>query len=370
MTLAVPTEGARPTPAAAAAAPAPPRTPTWRRLFSSPLNALVSLAGIALIATIAWHVLDWAVLGAVFSAADGPEACEAASGACWAIIDARWRLILFGLYPHDLHWRSGLACIVIVVVAVLSCVPVFWRAGRLSALWVGGFLAFFVLMRGGVLGLEPVSEEKWGGLSLTVFIFALGVLLGMPLSVVLALMRRSNLPVISGVTGAVIDAVRSLPLVSILFVAAVVLPLVLPDFLDGDKLYRVIAGFALFFAAYQAENIRSGIQAIPPGQEEAAKALGLGYWRRTFLIVLPQAFRNALPPTINQFVIAFKETSLVIIVGFFDIMASGNAAYGTGEWRFAYVEVYVFIALIYFAFVFSLSRYGAYLERRMRVGER
>jgi general L-amino acid transport system permease protein len=353
-----------------ATAARPPRSDSLlRRLFSSPLNGAVSLLGLGLIGLVGWWIVEWAVLGAVFSAAGGAEACRAADGACWAIIDARWRLILFGLYPHELHWRSGLACALIVIVAVLSCIPWFWRVRRLSALWLCGFLAFYALMRGGVLGLSPVSEEKWGGLSLTVFIFALGVLVGMPLSVVLALMRRSNLPVISATTGTIIDAVRSLPLVSIMFVAAVVLPLALPDWLDGDKLYRVILGFALFFAAYQAENIRSGIQALPPGQEEAAKALGLGYWRRTFLVVLPQAFRNALPPTINQFVIAFKETSLVIIVGFFDIMASGNAAYGTGEWRFAYVEVYVFIGLIYFAFVFSLSRYGAYLERRMRVGK-
>lgn len=205
--------------------------------------------------------------------------------------------------------------------------------------------------------------------SLTVFIFASGVLVGMPVAIGLALLRRSTLPVISRTTGAFIDAVRSLPLVSILFTAAVIFPFVLPPGFQGEKLYRVIAGFALFFAVYQAEIIRGGIQSIPVGQDEAAKALGLSYWQRVRMIILPQAFRYALPPTINQIVTTFKETSLVVIVGFFEIMASGNAAYGTGEWTFAYVEVYAFIAMIYFAFVFTLSRYGAYLERVMRVGQ-
>ncbi len=343
----------------------------WLRetFFASRLHAAMSLAGAILIVAIGWQLLDWAVVNAVFSSAGGPEACREASGACWAIIDARWRLILFGLYPHELHWRSATACIVIVAVAIASCMPVFWRAARLAALWIAGMASFYILMRGGLFGLVPVSEAKWGGLSLTVFIFSAGVLVGMPLAIVFALMRRSELPVIARTMSLVIDAVRSLPLVTILFTAAVVLPFVLPGWLQGDKLYRVIFGFALFFAAYQAEIIRGGIQAIPPGQDEAAKALGLSYWHRVSRIMLPQAFRNALPPTISQFVITFKETSLVIIVGFFEVMASGNAAYGTGDWRFAYIEVYVFIALIYFTFAFSLSRYGAYLERVMRVGK-
>nr|WP_211110154.1 amino acid ABC transporter permease [Acuticoccus mangrovi] len=339
-----------------------------QRLIGSPLQSAVSFVGIAIVAVIVWHLLDWGVFNAVFFATEGPKSCEGATGACWAIIDARWRLIFFGLYPYELQWRSGLACIVLVAVGILSCVPRFWHASRLSALWLGGFATFYVLMRGGIFGLAPVSEEKWGGLSLTVFIFAAGVLVGMPMAIAGALLRRSRLPVIAGSFGLVIDCVRSLPLVTILFTAAVIVPFVLPEWLQGDKLYRVIFGFALFFSAYQAEIIRGGMQAIPPGQDEAARALGLGYWRRTFLITLPQAFRNALPPTISQFVITFKETSLVIIVGFFEIMASGNAAYGTGDWGFAYIEVYTFIALVYFVFVFSLSRYGAFLERTMRVG--
>jgi general L-amino acid transport system permease protein len=191
----------------------------------------------------------------------------------------------------------------------------------------------------------------------------------MPLAIVLALMRRSDLPVIAKVTGWLIDAVRSLPLLSLLFTFAIVLPFMLPDMLVGPKLYRVIAAEALFFAAYQAEIIRGGFQGVPKGQEEAAKALGLSYAQRMGRILLPQAFRLALPATINQIVITFMETSLVVVVGFVELLAAANTAFQTGEWKFAYVEVYAFISLIYFAFVFGLSRYGAYLEGRMNAGQ-
>ena len=340
------------------------------RYFSSLSNSLLSIVCFAILAWIAWSLLDWAVIHAVFSAEGGPEACKEAEGACWAVISARWNLILFGLYPYSEYWRSGLACAVVVLMTVLSCLPRFWSGKAIATIWIAGFVTFYTLMKGGIFGLPVVDEEKWGGLSLTVFIFVSTALIGMPLSIVWALLRRSNLPLVARTTGVIIDAVRSLPLLSILFTFAVVLPFVLPDWARGDKLYRVIVGSALFFSAYQAEIIRGGLQGVPKGQEEAAQSLGLGYWDRVSRILLPQAFKNAMPATINQFVITFKETSLVIIVGFFELLASGNAAYGTGDWTFAFIEVYSFIAAIYFVFVFSLSRYGAYLERRMAVGDR
>ncbi|RUV97869.1 amino acid ABC transporter permease [Mesorhizobium sp. M1A.F.Ca.IN.022.07.1.1] len=341
-----------------------------RRFFATPLQALLSLISLAIMAFVLWKLLNWAVFAAVFTTSGGPEACQAAAGACWSVIAARWRIILFGLYPFEEQWRSALACVAVVVMTVLSCIPAFWTGSRIALVWGAGTALYYVLMKGGVLGLPYVGEEAWGGLALTLFIFVTTCLIGFPLAICLALLRRSELPWISRTTGLIIDGVRSLPLISILFTFAVVLPFALPQWMAGDKLYRVILGSALFFSAYQAEIVRGGIQGVPKGQEEAAMALGMSYWQRIGRILLPQAMRNALPATINQFVISFKETSLVVIVGFFEILASGNAAYGTGEWRFAYVEVYAFIALIYFVFVFSLSRYGAYLERRMSVGER
>lgn len=339
------------------------------KFFASPAQGLISLVGLWLFGYALMFILQWGVIDAVWTSPDNTAAsCHHIDGACWAVISVRWRLILFGLFPYEEQWRSTIACLAVTVVVVMSCFPYFWTAKRLSLLWIVGFAIFYILMRGGFWGLTSVRPGEWGGLTLTVFVYVAGVLIGMPTAIAFALMRRSKLPVISATMAMIIDGVRSLPLIAILFTAAVILPFALPDWMQGDKIWRVIIGFSLFFAAYQAEIIRSGIQAIPPGQEEAAKALGLSYWQRTGQIVLPQAFRNALPPTINQLVITFKETSLIVIIGFFDIMASGNAAYGSGEWSFAYVEVYVFVALIYYIFVFSLSRYGVFLEHRMRVG--
>ncbi|WP_205648479.1 amino acid ABC transporter permease [Acuticoccus kandeliae] len=350
---------------------APPPKPgpiDWarRRLFASVLDTIITLAALAFTFWLVVTLFDWAILRAVWRTADG-ALCQGAEGACWAVIDARGRLILFGLYPFEEQWRSALACLVIVATMILSCIPRFWGVKTLPALWLGGFALFVLLMRGGVFGLPLVTTEKWGGLSLTVFIFAAVFVIGMPLAVGLALARRSDLPVVRFLTALLIDTVRSLPLLTILFTAAVVAPFVVPDWAEGDKLSRVIVAFALFYACYQAEIIRAGIQALPTGQEEAAAALGMRYRSRVFDIVLPQAFRASLPATINQVVITFKETSIVTIIGFFEITASASAAVGRGEWAAYYVEVYVFVALVYFVFVFGLSRYGAYLERRARL---
>jgi len=350
---------------------APPRSSLSTRirqsLFASPLDCLISLACFAFFAWAIYSIIDWAFLSSIWSKEDEPL-CKEATGACWSVIDARHRIIFFGLFPFEEHWRSTVACIVMVVTIVASCFPQFWTALRLSVLWVVGFGAFYLLMHGGVFGLSVITPERWGGLALTIFIFAAVSIIGMPLSIVLALGRRSELPVIAKLFGLFIDFFRSLPLLTILFTAAVITPFLLPGWLQGDKLYRVIAGFAIFFACYQAENIRAGLQAIPGGQDEAGLTLGLNYWQRVTRIQLPQAFRNSLPAIVNQFVITFKETSIVTIVGFFEILASGAAAYGTGKWTVHYIEVYVFIGAIYFIFVFSLSRYGAYLEKKLRVG--
>lgn len=351
-----------------------PRKRLLRRLrkdfFGTLPSALMTLLSGAIIAFLLWKLLDWGVIRATFGATGTQESCAATGGACWSVIATRWRVILFGIYPYEEQWRSALACAVVAIVIVLSCLPRMWGFARLALTWGIGTASFYTLMRGGVLGLVPVNEQQWGGLPLTLFIFVATGVIGMPLAIGLALLRRSDYPVISRVSGWIIDTVRSLPLLSILFTGAIVLPFMLPGFMIGEKLYRVVFGAALFFAAYQAEIIRGGFQGTPGGQEEAAKALGLSYWQRMGRIVLPQAFRLALPATINQFVIAFMETSLIVVVGFMELLAAGNTAFKTGEWKFAYAEVYVFIAAIYFAFVFGLSRYGAYLEARMNVGHR
>ncbi|QBF32465.1 amino acid ABC transporter permease [Thalassococcus sp. S3] len=339
-----------------------------KRAFGNPKDSAISVVVFGFLAYLIWLFADWAVFNAVWSAENADQCSK--EGACWSVIDARHRLILFGLYPYDEHWRSTLACLAIIGTVIASCVPWTWTAKRLTTLWIGGFAAYYLLMEGSLLGLQQVTTDQWGGLSLTLFLFASVVLLGMPMGLGLALMRRSDMPVVRLFATLLIDFIRSLPLLTTLFTAAVVIPILLPDWLQGDKIWRVIIAFALFFACYQAEVFRGGFQAIPKGQFEAGKALGLSYWHILFRIVLPQVFRHALPSTINMVVVTFKETAIVIIIGFFDILASANAAFGTGQWAPYYLEVYAFVGAIYWIFIFSLGQYGEYLKSRMTVSER
>ena len=337
-----------------------------RRAFHKPLDGLVTLFVAALLAWLAWQAIDWGLLRAVWRAEDAALCREANAGACWSIIDARHRLILFGLYPFYEHWRSTSAAVAIIATVILSCIPWFWTARRLISLWIAGFATYYLLMEGSPLGLEQVTTDKWGGLSLVLFLFSSVVLLGMPMGLGLALMRRSRLPMLRWVASLLIDFIRSLPLLTTLFTAAVVVPILLPDWLQGDKIWRIIIAFSLFFACYQAEVFRGGFQAIPNGQYEAGKALGLGKWQSLGLIILPQVFRHALPATINMVVVTFKETAVVIIIGLFDLLASAQAAFGTGDWVAYYMETYIFVALIYWAFITSLGRYGEFLKDRMK----
>ena len=337
--------------------------------FGSPGAIVLSIVIFAILALIIWRFLDWAVFNAVWSKDDVAQ-CESGSGACWSVIDARHRLILYGTYPFEQHWRSTLAAIAIVVTVLVYCVPAMWRAIRRSTLWIVGFASYYLLMEGSLLGLPQVTTDGWGGLSLTLFLFAAVVLLGMPMGLGLALMRRSEMPVVRWCAVFIIDTIRSLPLVTTLFTAAVVAPLFLPGWLEGDKIWRVIFAFALFFACYQAEVFRGGFQAITEGQFEAGKALGLSYWSILSRIVLPQVFRHSLPSTINMIVVTFKETAIVTIIGFFDILASGKTAFGTADWAPYYIEVYLFVAAIYWVFIFSLGQYGEFLKERMSLSDR
>lgn len=340
-----------------------------KRAFGTPKDAVLSAIVFSFLAYLAYLAIDWAILRAVWSK-EAVDQCGHDAGACWSVIDARHRLILFGLYPYEEHWRSTLACAAIIGTVIVSCFPWTWTGKRLSLIWIAGFAAYYLLMEGSLLGLPQVTTDQWGGLALTLFLFASVVLLGMPMGLGLALMRRSEMPVVRIFASLIIDFIRSLPLLTTLFTAAVVVPILLPDWLSGDKIWRVIIAFALFFACYQAEVLRGGFQAIPKGQFEAGKALGLTYLQILSRIILPQVFRHALPSTINMVVVTFKETAIVIIIGFFDILASANAAFGTGEWSPYYMEVYAFVAGIYWLFIFSLGQYGEYLKNRMKVSER
>ncbi|ARP88020.1 amino acid ABC transporter permease [Bordetella genomosp. 9] len=359
------------TPNAAAQLP-PPSTHTgplgWMRarLFSSPLNILLTVL-------IAWFLLlavpalaEWLVIRANFSASTAQE-CRASAGACWAFIREKHRLILFGTYPYDEQWRPLLASVVLVAVVVCSGIRRFWRP-KLAILWIAGLAVVAVLMWGGVFGLTYVENARWGGLPLTLILATFGIAFAFPIGVLLALGRRSRLPAIKALCVVYIELIRGVPLISLLFMSSVMLPLFLPEGYSIDKLLRAQIAIIMFAAAYIAETVRGGLQAIPKGQYEGAASLGLTYWQQMRKIILPQALRIVIPPLVGIFISLFKDTSLVVIIGIFDLTLAAKAALSDAAWRGFGVEAYLFIAFIYFIFCFSMSKYSQALERRLAQG--
>lgn len=339
-----------------------------QNLFSSIPNTLLTLLCIWVLWETVPPLISWAFLGAVWRSPD-PAACRDAAGACWAIITEKHRFILFGLYPWAEQWRPLLAIAAFIATAAVTCYPGFWRWWLLG-LWAIVLPACAVLMWGGVFGLTFVDNTQWGGLPLTLVLSVVGLICSFPLAILLALGRRSDLPAIRAVCVGFIEFVRGVPLVSVLFMASVMFPLFLPEGVTVDKLLRAQVGIILFTAAYLAEAVRGGLQAVPRGQYEAADALGLGYWKKMGLIILPQALKISIPPLVNQFISMFKDTSLVIIIGLFDLLTTAKTALADPQWRPFFIESYTFVALIYFAFCFFMSRYSQFLERRMETGHR
>jgi general L-amino acid transport system permease protein len=324
------------------------------------VSRILSVALAVLIALALTPFVQWAVIDAVWR--PDAAACRAAHGACWGFIVEKHRFILFGTYPYDEHWRAALATALLLALWTVSAMRVFWRPS-LAWVWAGGLAIIGVLMWGGVLGLPYVENERWGGLILTLLLSTFGLALAFPLSILLALGRRSTLPVIRALCVAYIELVRGVPLISLLFMASVMLPLFLPSGMTIDKLARAQIALILFAAAYLAEVVRGGLQAIPKEQYEMADALGLSYSQRTLYVVLPQALRIAVPPLVNTFVGFFKDTSLVLIIGLFDLLSTVKVALTEPAWNGYGVEAYLFAALVYFVFCFAMSRYSRRFER-------
>ena len=343
----------------------------WLRtnLFSSWPNALATLAVLWLLWRTVPPFIDWAFVHAIWHAPDS-KLCRAAAGvgACWAFIAEKHRFILFGTYPYDQHWRPALACLILVALWIASALRRFWN-WSLIPLWGVGLVAVGVLMWGGVFGLPYVENERWGGLILTLLLTTFGLAFAFPLAILLALGRRSGMPVIQGLAVGFIELIRGVPLISLLFMASVMLPLFLPAGVTIDKLLRAQIAMILFAAAYLAEVVRGGLQAIPRGQYEAADALGLAYWKKTLLVILPQALRISIPPTVNTFIGFFKDTSLVLIIGLFDLLSTIKVSLTEPAWSGFGVEAYLFAAVVYFAFCLAMSRYSQNLEREFAKSE-
>ncbi len=305
--------------------------------------------------------IDWAFLDAVWR--PDPKACRATEGACWGFIADKHRFILFGTYPYDQHWRPAIATVLLIGLWVFSAIRTFWK-WWLVLVWFFGLTAIGILMWGGIFGMPYVENERWGGLILTLLLSTFGLAMAFPLSILLALGRRSDMPVIRALCVGYIELIRGVPLISLLFMASVMLPLFLPSGVTIDKLVRAEIAMVLFIAAYLAEVVRGGLQAIPKGQYDAAHALALPYWRRTWLIILPQALRISVPPLVNTIVAFFKDTSLVLIIGLFDLLSTIKISLTEPAWSGFGVEAYVFASLVYFVFCYAMSRYSRSFEHR------
>jgi len=351
-------------------APRRPSALEWLRanLFSSVPNTAATLLILYLGWKLAPPFIDWAFTGAVWSAVD-PLICRdrQGQGACWAFVVEKHRFILFGAYPYDQHWRPAVAIALLITLYAVSALRAMWRP-RLALAWLAGLGAIGMLMWGGVFGLPFVENERWGGLMLTLLLSTFGIAFAFPLSILLALGRSSHMPVIRLVSTAYIELIRGVPLISVLFMASVMLPLFLPAGVSIDKLLRAEIAMIMFAAAYLAEVVRGGLQALAHGQDEAARALGLSYWQRTLLVILPQALRIAIPPLVNTFIGFFKDTSLVVIIGLFDLLTTVKVALSEPAWTGFSVEAYLFASLVYFLFCYAMSRYSQGLERELARG--
>jgi len=350
--------------------PAPVRTEgllPWIRsnLFANPGSAVATLLMVGLAIWLLPALVQWAVTQAVFVA--NADQCQAArgTGACWGVITEKYRLIIFGRYPFEEQWRPEVATLALVALLVVSCIRTFWKPW-LVALWLVVLALFFALMKGGVAGLTPVDTDRWGGLPLTIMLATLSIVFAFPLSVLVALGRRSNMPAIRTICVLYVELIRGVPLISVLFMASFMFPLFMPPGTTIDVLLRVLVGITLFAAAYMAEIVRGGLQAIPKGQQEAADTLGLSYWQAQRKIILPQALAMVVPGIMNNFISIFKDTSLVTIVSLYELTgAMGLALNSDADWRPFKIEAYLFIAAIYFVFCFSMSRYSLWIEKRL-----
>src|ERR1700674_1808866 len=338
----------------------------WLRanLFSSIPSTVISLLLIFLLAKAGVSLVQWGFWNAIWTVPGNQTgACRAIHGlgACWAVIPEKYRFILFGTYPFDQQWRPGLAILTFIALFLLSSRRSLWRK-ELVLLWAVSLVVIGLLMWGGIFGLPYVSQDRWGGLPVTLILATFGLAFGFPLGIVVALGRRSKLPAIRSLCVLYVELIRGVPLISLLFMASVMFPLFMPDGVNIDKLLRAQIALVLYAGAYLAEVMRGGLQAVPRGQHEAADALGLSYWRKNGLIILPQAIRHVIPPLVNTFIAFFKDTSLVLIIGIFDLLTTAKTAIIDPAWTSFSVEVYLFVALIYFAFCFAMSRYSARLE--------
>ncbi len=347
----------------------------WMRthLFGSIADAALTALGVLLIAWLAWQVIDFALLRAVWVAKDG-ETCRAEGvGACWPYVQAYWKQFVYGRYPEAERWRPTLVFILFAATLIPLAIPKLpYKRLNAFAFLVGLPIVAFVLLTGRWFGMVPVETTLWGGLLVTLIVSITGIVCSLPLGILLALGRRSELPIIKMICIVTIEFWRGVPLITVLFMASNMLPLFMPEGIEVDKLLRALIGVAIFTSAYLAETIRGGLQAIPKGQYEGAMALGLGYWQMMGLIVMPQALKMVIPGIVNSFISLFKDTTLVLIVSIFDLLGMIQASLADPVWISPVTGKtgYLVAAMTFWIFCFGMSRYSQWLERRLATGHK
>lgn len=348
----------------------------WVRanLFNSVGNSILTIISLYVIWLAVSGIWSFTVSNAIFVGTEGADCRVEGAGACWPYIGNRLLFFIYGFYPAEEYWRPNVAMAIGAVLLFMLATPRIPGKVIVGAifLFVYPFVTFFLIHGGYFTGLEEIPTELWGGLMLTLIVAVTGIVASFPIGVLLALGRRSKMPLVRSVCVVFIELWRGVPLITVLFMASVMLPLFLPAGTNFDKLMRALVGVTLFTAAYTAEVVRGGLQAIPKGQGEAASALGLNYVQSTTFIILPQALKMVIPGIVNNSISLFKDTTLVSIVGLVDLLGAVKAGTTTSTWSAPTIPVtgYIFAAAVFWVFTFAMSRYSQYMERRLDTGHR
>ncbi|MCR9206547.1 MAG: amino acid ABC transporter permease [Halobacteriovoraceae bacterium] len=336
-----------------------------KNLFSTPGNSALSIVLLCSLISLLGPFFHWLFVDAIWEGTS--QTCRQGEGACLVFIKEKFVFILFGFYPRELLWRPILAIFLFVGMIWWSKEPKRWNK-RLVYRWIKLLFLLALLLKGGLFGFDAVPMDKWGGLPLTLLLSFGGFLFSYPIGVLLALGRTGNLPLVRALSVGYIELIRGVPMISLLFMASVMFPLFLPEGLNFPKLFRAQIAIIMFMSAYMAEVVRGGLSAVDSGQYEAADALGLSYWQKMGKIILPQALKIVIPPTVNTAIGMFKDTSLVVIIALSDLLMTTKTSLKDPEWLGFSVEAYLFTGFIYFIFCYSMSRYSSRLEKEFSYG--
>ena len=335
-------------------------------LFNGVFNSILTIVTLLLLWKVVPPLFRWAFIDSAWHTTG--QACRQAAGACWSVISMNYRFILFGFYPYEQQWRPFLAMMILFGLLFYSRDRTHWKK-PLAYAWIIGLFTMGLLMKGGIFGLSSVESTQWGGLPLTLLLAVFGLTAAYPLGVILALGRRSKMPGVKVLCIVYIELIRGVPLISLLFMSSIIFPLFLPEGVTFNKILRAQAAIILFTAAYIAEVVRGGLQGMSRGQYEAAESMGLNYYLTMRLVILPQALKIIIPPTVSILISAFKDTSLVVIIALFDLLKTTQSVLSNPEWMGFSREAYVFIAILYFLGCFSMSNYSRRLERELSRGD-